>query len=73
VQVVINVPRDVRSEFGSISESDWQLMFSRFVRQELEEIRDIESIISKSEMTEKQAKLLADEVSLAISRRLTGK
>jgi len=49
------------------------LIFSRFLRRELEDIREIESIVSKSKLTEEQAKELADEVSLAIAKRLLEK
>ena len=57
-------------ELGRVSKENWQLLFSRFLRRELEEIRGIESIVSKSKLTEEQAKELADEVSLAIAKRL---
>jgi len=72
-ELVVKIPEDIGIELGNVSKKDWQLLFSRFLRRELEEIREIESIVSKSKLTEEQAKELADEVSLAIAKRLLEK
>ena len=69
-ELKVVIPEDIGIELGKISNEDWQLLFSRFLRRELEEIREVESIVSKSKLTEEQAKELADEVSLAIAKRL---
>ena len=69
-ELVVKISEDIGIELGKISKEDWQLLFSRFLRRELEEIREIESIVSKSKLTEEQAKELADEVSLAVAKRL---
>ncbi|HJH27388.1 MAG TPA: hypothetical protein C5S37_11665 [Methanophagales archaeon] len=72
-EIVVKVPEDIGIELGRVSEEIWQLLFSRFLRRELEEIREIEAIVSKSKLTEEQAKELADEVSLSIAKRLLEK
>ena len=72
-ELKVVIPEDIGIELGKISKEDWQLLFSRFLRRELEEIREIESIVSKSKLTEEQAKELADEVSLSIAKRLLKK
>ena len=72
-EIVVKVPEDIGIELGRVSEENWQLLFSRFLRRELEEIRALEAILSKSKLTEEQAKELADEVSLAIAKRLLEK
>ena len=72
-ELVVKIPEDIEIELGKVSKEDWQLLFSRFLRRKLEEIREIESIVSKSKLTEEQAKELADEVSLAIAKRLLEK
>ncbi|MFV9676690.1 MAG: hypothetical protein ACNYVW_03465 [Methanosarcinales archaeon] len=69
-EIVVKVPEDIGIELGRVSEENWQLLFSRFLRRELGEIRELEAIVSKSKLTEEQAKALADEVSLAIAKRL---
>lgn len=77
-ELLLRVPNDVRKEFENVFGKEipgkmWQLLFSRFLNEELRnklsEIKRIESIVSKSKLTEKQAKQLADEVSLSISKR----
>jgi len=77
-ELLLRVPDEVRREFETvlgreIPEKMWQLLFSRFLNEELREklskIKRIESIVSKSKLTEEQAKELADEVSLSISKR----
>jgi len=77
-KLLLEVPYDVRMEFeavfgADIPESMWQLLFSRFLNKELRgklhEIRKIESIVSKSKLTQEQADELADEVSLSIAKR----
>lgn len=40
---------------------------------EFERIKEVEAIVSKSKLTEEQAKELADEVSMALSKRFLKK
>ncbi|MEK6949078.1 MAG: hypothetical protein AABX34_02575 [Nanoarchaeota archaeon] len=77
-ELLLRVPDEVRIEFETvlgreIPEKMWQLLFSRFLNEELREklskIKRIESIVSKSKLTEAQAKKLADEISLSVSKR----
>lgn len=77
-ELVVEVPDDIRKEFKAVlgremPEGMWQLLFSRFLNEELRkklsEIKKIESIVSKSKLTEKQAKELADKVSSSVARR----
>lgn len=77
-ELLLRVPDEVRREFETvlgreIPEKMWQLLFARFLNEELKEklseIKRIESIVAKSKLTEKQARELADEVSLSISKR----
>ena len=69
-ELKVEIPEDISEEFSKISDVDWQLIFSRFLRDKLDKIREIESIVSKSKATEGHVKELADEVSLAIAKRL---
>lgn len=77
-EVLLKVPEDVRQEVETVlgrkvSYATWQLLFSRFLNKELieklEKIKRVESIVSKSKMTEEQAERLANEVSLSIAKR----
>ncbi len=69
-EITISIPEDVSREFNKIPRTAWQLLFSRFIKLKLDELREIETIVSKSKMTEAQALELADEVSLAITKKL---
>ncbi|GEM_PF-3407030 len=78
-ELKLEVPDDVRVQFeelfgNKMPEGMWQPLFSRFLndelRKKLSEIKRIESIVSKSKLTEKQAKELADEVSMSLTKRL---
>jgi hypothetical protein len=68
-EVKIEIPEDLSEEFTCISKEEWQLLFSRFLKEELERIKKVESIVAKSKLTEKQAKKLADEVNLSLAKR----
>ena len=73
VVLKLGVPKDLSMELGMIRPESWQLLFSRFLKRELEEIKEIDLIVSKSKATQKQVNELADEVSLSIAKRLSGK
>ena len=77
-ELILRVPDDVRREFETVSgtevsESALQLLFSRFLQEELREklqkIKRIESIASRSKLTESQAKELADKSSISVAKR----
>lgn len=77
-ELLLRVPYDVRREFETVfgrevTDATWQLLFSRFLNEELREkldrIKRIESIVSRSKLTEEQAEELADEVNEALSKR----
>lgn len=77
-ELLLRVPDDVRGEFETVfrrkvTDASWQLLFSRFLNEELREkldrIKRIESIVSKSKATPEQVNELSDEVSLSIAKR----
>lgn len=72
-ELVVRVPNDVGMEFSNISEENWQLLFSRFIRTKLDELREIDSIVSKSKANEEQVKELSDKVRSAIAKRFLKK
>jgi hypothetical protein len=69
VNLTIYVPKDVGREFPNVSREDWQLLFSRFVKAKLEEIREIDDIVSGSKATEEQVKELSDKARSRIAKR----
>ncbi|MAG01891.1 hypothetical protein CMI42_01000 [Candidatus Pacearchaeota archaeon] len=68
--IIVEVPQDMREEFGNISNEKWQLLFSKYLREKLNEMQEIDNIVNKSKMTEEQAEKLANEVSLSIYEKM---
>lgn len=67
-EIVVKVPPDL-AELENASPITWQLAIEERLKQEFEEMARLKRILDKSEMTEEQAKQLADEVSLALAKR----
>jgi len=69
MDVFVKVPKDVAMEFNTVSKEDWQLLFSRFIKTKLDEIREIDAIVSKSKASEKQVKELSDKARSSTAKR----
>jgi len=67
--LTIHVPKDVGREFPNVSQEDWQLLFSKFVRAKFEEIMEVNSIVSKSKASEEEIKELSDGARSRIAKR----
>ena len=76
MSITIEIPEDMKEEFNEIPDEQWQLLFSQFMKNKLDERKkwnEVKKIIDKSQMTQEQADELADEVSIAIARRIEDK
>lgn len=73
VVLKLEVPKDLSMEIGRVKQENWQLLFSRFLRAKLGELREIDSIVSKSKATPEQVNELSDEVRSAIAKRFLEK
>ena len=71
IEIRVSLPEDIEIELNKIPKENWQILFSRLLKEKLEEIKEMETILSKSKLTESKAKELADEISLSIAKRLT--
>jgi isopropylmalate/homocitrate/citramalate synthase len=67
-ELIIKVP-DELEELESASEINWQLAVEKRLKEEFEELAKLKKIVAKSELTEEQAKELADEVNLSLAKR----
>ncbi|MBI2045526.1 hypothetical protein HYT23_05710 [Candidatus Pacearchaeota archaeon] len=67
-EVTIKLPDELK-ELAFAKKINWQLLLSKKVNVELEEIARIKRIVSKSKLTEEQADKLADEVNLSLAKR----
>ena len=68
-EVVIKIPKDLEQEFGGVKSIFWQLAVGRVINEELERLRKLKQIVSKSELTEKDVEELSNEVNEGLSAR----
>jgi hypothetical protein len=68
-EVVIKIPKDLEAEFGNVKPIFWQLIVDRSINAELERLRALKKIVSKSRLTEKDVAELSDKVNGALAER----
>ena len=61
-EVVIKIPKDLEQEFGGVKSIFWQLAVGRVINEELERLRRLKQIVSKSKLAEKDVEELSNEV-----------
>ena len=66
----VEIPEELK-ELESASGINWQLAVEKRLKEEFEELAKIKRIAAKSELTEKQAKELADDVNLSLAKKYT--
>ena len=67
-EIKVKIPAEL-NELESISNINWQLAVNKILKEKFDEIKKIREIIDKSDLTEKQADELSDEVNMALARR----
>ena len=67
-EIVVEIPEELE-ELRKVSKINWQLAIQKRLLEEFDELVRIEKIVSKSKLTEEQAKELADEVNLSLAKR----
>ena len=68
-EVVVKIPADLEQEFGGVKSIFWQLAVGRVINEELERLRRLKQIVSKSKLTEKDVEELSNEVNKDLSAR----
>lgn len=68
-EVVIPIPEELKEELRQISDVEWSLVVNRLVRNELTKMLEVKSIVSKSKLTEEDAKELSDKVDKTLTER----
>ena len=69
-ELKVEIPEELK-ELESASGINWQLAVEKRLKEEFEELAKIKRIAAKSELTEKQAKELADDVNLSLAKKYT--
>ena len=68
-EVVIKIPKDLEEEFGSVKPIFWQIIVDRSINAELERLRDLKKIVSRSKLTEEDVTELSDKANNALAER----
>ncbi len=68
MKLEVEIPEELK-ELKSASQISWQLAVEKRLKEEFNELARLERIAAKSKLSEKKAKELADEVSLALAKK----
>ena len=68
-EIRIEIPKEVEEEIRSISKKTLSLIVNKLVKEELENMVRLKKIISKSKMTERGVKELADKIDEVVSKK----
>lgn len=67
--LTLAIPRELKTEMDSIPELNWSEVARQAFLQKVKEYKIFKELISKSKLTKKNAKELADKINLAVSKR----
>ena len=70
-ELKVEIPDELK-ELESASGINWQLAVEKRLKEEFEELARLTRIVSKSKLTEEQAKELADDVNLSLAKKYKG-
>lgn len=68
VELKIKIPEDLKRKMGKF-EVDWSPAIRRIIEREIQNLTEIERIVSKSKMTEEDALELGEKISKSIAER----
>ena len=68
-EIKIEIPKEVEEEIRSISKKTLSLIVNKLVKEELENMVRLKKIVSKSKITERDVKELADKIDNAVSKK----
>lgn len=68
-EVCVRIPKDLEREFGGVKPVFWQIIVDRAVNEELERLRQLKKIVSRSKLTAKDIEELSDKANEALSAR----
>ncbi len=67
-KITIHIPDELK-ELALMRKINWQLVISKKLNEELEELARIKRIASKSKLRQEQADKLSDEINLSLAER----
>jgi GTPase SAR1 family protein len=69
VEIVVKIPRELEEDFKKIDPLLLELAVQRLIKEKLEEFVEVEKMLSKSKLTEKEALELGRKVNKALAKR----
>jgi CCR4-NOT transcriptional regulation complex NOT5 subunit len=69
VEIVVKIPKELEEEFKKIDPLLLELAVQRLIKEKLEEFVEVEKMLSKSKLTEKEALELGRKVNKALAKR----
>jgi len=67
--LTLAIPEELKKKMESVPEMNWSEIAREAISKQLEEYKLFKELVSKSKLTEKNAKKLADEIDLEVSKR----
>lgn len=68
-EIVVPIPKELEEEFKKLDPLLLQLAMQKLVREKLESFMEVEKILSKSKLTEKEALELGKKVNKSLAKR----
>jgi len=68
-EIRFKLPRELESEFESMNKLELSILLNKLLIERLSKVVKFKQIVSKSQLTEKDADELADEISSSLAKR----
>jgi GTPase SAR1 family protein len=69
VEIIVKIPKELEEDFKKIDPLLLELAVQRLIKEKLEEFVEVEKMLSKSKLTEKEAIELGRKVNKALAKR----
>ena len=68
-ELKISLPEELKQEMEEFPNIEWQAVVRRLLKQELDRLLELKSIVSKSKLTERDIAELSNEVDKSLAQR----
>ena len=68
-EIVIKIPEELKREMEEFPGVEWQTVTRKLLKEELERMRELKAIVSKSKFTERDVKELSAKIDESLARR----
>ena len=67
--VSVSIPEDLRRKMTEMDDVNWSAVARKSFEKKVNEVEIFKKIVSNSQLTEKDAKMIADKINSAVSKR----